>query len=62
MARTTVVTMAYIVVVNPQILAQAGMPVDGVVFATVGLVGGGGDAGDGTCTRITRSRWHRECR
>src|SRR5882762_7301558 len=26
--------MAYIVVVNPQILAQAGMPVDGVVFAT----------------------------
>src|SRR4029077_1426430 len=27
-------TMAYIVVVNPQILAQAGMPVDGVVFAT----------------------------
>ncbi len=31
---TTFVTMAYIVVVNPQILAQAGMPVDGVVFAT----------------------------
>jgi len=27
-------TMAYIVVVNPQILAQAGMPSDGVVFAT----------------------------
>ncbi len=27
-------TMAYIVVVNPQILAQAGMPADGVVFAT----------------------------
>jgi AGZA family xanthine/uracil permease-like MFS transporter len=26
--------MAYIVVVNPQILAQAGMPVEGVVFAT----------------------------
>jgi AGZA family xanthine/uracil permease-like MFS transporter len=26
--------MAYIVVVNPQILAQAGMPADGVVFAT----------------------------
>ena len=31
---TTFVTMAYIVAVNPQILAQAGMPVDGVVFAT----------------------------
>jgi adenine/guanine/hypoxanthine permease len=31
---TTFVTMAYIVVVNPQILAQAGMPPDGVVFAT----------------------------
>jgi len=31
---TTFVTMAYIVVVNPQILSQAGMPADGVVFAT----------------------------
>jgi len=31
---TTFVTMAYIVVVNPEILSQAGMPVDGVVFAT----------------------------
>ena len=31
---TTFVTMAYIIVVNPQILAQAGMPPDGVVFAT----------------------------
>jgi len=31
---TTFVTMAYIIVVNPQILAQAGMPRDGVVFAT----------------------------
>jgi adenine/guanine/hypoxanthine permease len=31
---TTFLTMAYIVVVNPQILAQAGMPVDGVLFAT----------------------------
>src|ERR1043166_9852442 len=31
---TTFMAMAYIVVVNPQILAQAGMPVDGVVFAT----------------------------
>src|SRR5580658_3260631 len=27
-------TMAYVVVVNPEILAQAGMPVDGVLFAT----------------------------
>lgn len=31
---TTFLTMAYIVVVNPQILAQAGMPANGVVFAT----------------------------
>ncbi len=31
---TTFITMAYIVVVNPQILGQAGMPVDGVLFAT----------------------------
>ena len=31
---TTFVTMAYIIVVNPQTLAQAGMPADGVVFAT----------------------------
>jgi hypothetical protein len=31
---TTFITMAYIVVVNPQILAQAGMPADGVMFAT----------------------------
>jgi len=31
---TTFVTMAYIVVVNPQILSQAGMPIEGVVFAT----------------------------
>jgi len=31
---TTFLTMAYIVVVNPQILAQAGMPVEGVLFAT----------------------------
>src|SRR5579885_386848 len=31
---TTFMTMAYIVVVNPQILAQAGMPADGVLFAT----------------------------
>ena len=31
---TTFITMAYIIVVNPQILGQAGMPVDGVVFAT----------------------------
>jgi AGZA family xanthine/uracil permease-like MFS transporter len=31
---TTFITMAYIIVVNPQILAKTGMPVDGVVFAT----------------------------
>jgi adenine/guanine/hypoxanthine permease len=31
---TTFMTMAYIVVVNPQILSQAGMPVAGVLFAT----------------------------
>lgn len=31
---TTFITMAYIVVVNPQILSQAGVPADGVVFAT----------------------------
>jgi adenine/guanine/hypoxanthine permease len=31
---TTFVTMAYVVVVNPQILSQAGMPPDGVLFAT----------------------------
>ena len=40
---TTFVTMAYIVVVNPQILAQAGMPADGVVFAT--------------CLRLRSRRW-----
>lgn len=31
---TTFMTMAYIIVVNPQILAQAGMSAEGVVFAT----------------------------
>ena len=31
---TTFLTMAYIIVVNAQILSQAGMPADGVVFAT----------------------------
>jgi AGZA family xanthine/uracil permease-like MFS transporter len=31
---TTFLTMAYIIVVNPQILSQAGMPSAGVVFAT----------------------------
>ncbi|HZR55860.1 MAG TPA: NCS2 family permease [Terriglobales bacterium] len=31
---TTFLTMAYIVIVNPQILSQAGMPMEGVVFAT----------------------------
>ena len=31
---TTFVTMAYIIVVNPRILAEAGMPLEGVLFAT----------------------------
>ena len=31
---TTFMTMAYIVVVNPQILSQTGMPAEGVLFAT----------------------------
>ena len=31
---TTFMTMAYVVVVNPRILAEAGMPADGVLFAT----------------------------
>ncbi len=30
----TFMTMAYVVVVNPRILSEAGMPVDGVLFAT----------------------------
>jgi adenine/guanine/hypoxanthine permease len=31
---TTFLTMAYIIVLNPQILSQTGMPAEGVVFAT----------------------------
>jgi adenine/guanine/hypoxanthine permease len=31
---TTFMTMAYIIVVNPQMLAQTGMPAEGVLFAT----------------------------
>ena len=31
---TTFVSMAYIVVVNPRILSEAGMPLEGVLFAT----------------------------
>ena len=31
---TTFLTMAYIIVVNPHILSEAGMPLDGVLFAT----------------------------
>src|SRR2546421_5848216 len=43
---TTFMTMAYIVVVNPQILAQAGMPPEGVVFATcISAAGCGGVGG-----------------
>jgi xanthine/uracil/vitamin C permease (AzgA family) len=30
----TFLTTAYIIIVNPQILSQAGMPAEGVVFAT----------------------------
>jgi hypothetical protein len=31
---TTFVTMSYIIVVNPQLLAHTGMPAEGVLFAT----------------------------
>ena len=31
---TTFLTMSYIIVVNPRILAEAGMPIEGVLFAT----------------------------
>jgi len=31
---TTFMTMSYIIVVNPRILAEAGMPIEGVLFAT----------------------------
>src|SRR5271169_6167836 len=31
---TTFMTMSYVVIVNPRILSDAGMPVDGVLFAT----------------------------
>src|ERR1700690_4170638 len=31
---TTFMAMAYVVVVNPRILAEAGMPIEGVLFAT----------------------------
>jgi len=31
---TSFMTMAYVVIVNPRILAEAGMPVEGVLFAT----------------------------
>ena len=31
---TTFMTMAYVVVVNPRILSEAGMPIEGVLFAT----------------------------
>src|SRR5215472_9449994 len=31
---TTFMAMAYVVVVNPRILGEAGMPIDGVIFAT----------------------------
>jgi AGZA family xanthine/uracil permease-like MFS transporter len=31
---TTFMAMAYVVIVNPRILGEAGMPVEGVLFAT----------------------------
>ena len=31
---TTFMTMSYIIVVNPRILAEGGMPIEGVLFAT----------------------------
>jgi len=31
---TTFMTMSYVVIVNPRILSDAGMPVEGVLFAT----------------------------
>jgi len=36
---TTFLTMAYIIVVNPQILSQAGVPFNGATFATVMVAG-----------------------
>jgi len=36
---TTFLTMAYIIIVNPLILSNAGMPIDGVLFATVMVAG-----------------------
>lgn len=36
---TTFLTMAYIIVVNPLILSDAGMPINGVLFATVLVAG-----------------------
>jgi len=56
---TTFMTMAYIIVVNPQILAQAGMPADGVLFAT--CISSAARRWSWACMRITQSRWRREC-
>src|SRR5690606_23473314 len=36
---TTFLTMAYIIVVNPLVLGDAGVPVDGALFATVMVAG-----------------------
>jgi len=57
---TTFITMAYIIVVNPQILSQAGMPAEGVVFATCLAAAVATLVMD--FTRIIRSRWRRGCR
>lgn len=42
---TSFMTMAFIIVVNPRILAEAGMPIAGVLFAT------------GASSAVARVRW-----
>ena len=49
---TTFMTMAYVVVVNPRILSEAGMPVEGVLFATC-ISAAIGDAGDGAVGELS---------
>lgn len=55
---TTWLTMAYIVVVNPSILASAGMD-KGAVFVATCLAAAIGSAAMGLCSPTCRSRWHR---
>ena len=54
---TTFVTMAYIVVVNPLILGDAGMPIAGVAVATCVAAGFGSILMD--CCPIILWRWRR---